>query len=168
MASVIPTLLLLSLLGEPALTLEIDERIWSSVAWILHGERTPPTTDVSSILTPNGAQQVWRQGSYLRSRYLGRSSTSDGVSFRPLVGISQTAIHNYELEILSTEDEWATASAQAFMQGLYPPVTNAFPNTTSGNGIAVLADGSLVNYPQEGYQYPHILSKGDHDPDYIW
>ena len=64
--------------------------------------------------------------------------------------------------IMSTNDEFVTASAMAFMQGLYPP-----------RGVVVddesmLGNGTLEQFPLGGYQYPNIESLSDLDFNYIW
>ncbi|KAK3997052.1 histidine phosphatase superfamily [Cladorrhinum sp. PSN332] len=150
------------------------ERVWSSVSWVFYGDRTPLVSYKNpATLTPLGAQQLRAQGSTVRDRYLWRSRVAPGEpdadDIAPIVGISRNAIDNSQLSIISTTDSYVVGSAMAFLQGLYPPVTQAFPNSTGGIEAASLANGSIVNYPLEGYQYPNIrtLSRVN-DPDSIW
>ncbi|KAK0658294.1 histidine phosphatase superfamily [Cercophora samala] len=139
-----------------------EERVWSSVAWILYGDRTPLLSD-NPTLTPLGAQQLKAQGAALRTRYLWKSRPDDDdidnnglEDIAPIQGIERYAIDNRQLKVMSTTDTYNVASAMALFQGLYPPATQQFSNSTGGITAATLANGTIVNYPLDGYQYPHI------------
>ncbi|KAK0748494.1 histidine phosphatase superfamily [Apiosordaria backusii] len=143
------------------------ERVWSSVAWILYGDRTPLLSD-NPTLTPLGAQQLLSQGTALRNRYLWKSTPVDSDSsgdnidnndlndIAPIHAIERNAINNRQLKAMTTTDTYTLASAMAFFQGLYPPITQAISNATGGLQAATLANGTIINYPLDGYQYPHI------------
>jgi len=146
-----------------------EETIWSSVAYILHGERTPLRSAVSSppTLTPLGAQQLFAQGTALRARWLDRSLTAgqSGITgFAPIMGLETNAIDNSQLDIRTTTDEYVISSAMAFMQALYPPRNQTFLEMES----AVLANHTLVDFPLSGYQYPRIQTLSPLDPDSAW
>jgi len=147
-----------------------DEHVWSSVAWILHGERTPIWgLTPSPALTPIGAQQMFGQGSLLRSRYLQNIMDLDDEAGRaPIVGIERNAIDNTQLSIMTNTDEFMVTSAQAFAQGLYPPLLQVFSNSTGGMEGAMLPNGSIVNFPLGGYQYPSIRTFSILDHESIW
>ncbi|KAK4226993.1 histidine phosphatase superfamily, partial [Podospora fimiseda] len=144
------------------------EKVWSSVSWVFYGDRTPLVSyDNPATLTPLGAQQLYTQGAALRDRYLRINPEDENNA--PLIGISRNAIDNSQLNIISTTDSYVVGSATSFLQGLYPPVTQAFPNSTGGLLAASLSNGSILNFPLDGYQYPNIrtLSRVN-DPDSIW
>lgn len=148
-----------------------SEHIWSSVAWVLHGERTPLLGHTPPALTPLGAQQMFSQGTTLRSRYLARSIDADGASEAgraPIVGIEANALDNTQLSIMTNTDSFMVTSAVAFLQGLYPPISQAFAVGTGGMDAAELANGSIVNYPLGGYQYPSIKTASVLDFESIW
>ncbi|KAK1832696.1 histidine phosphatase superfamily [Podospora conica] len=160
------TVLLLGLSSAQSST----EHVWSSVAWILHGESTPIWgITPSPALTPIGAQQMFAQGSLLRSRYLQNLIELDEQAGRaPIVGIERNAIDNTQLNILTNTDEFMVTSAQAFAQGLYPPLLQTFSDSTGGIEGAMLPNGSTVNYPLGGYQYPSIRTYSILDHESIW
>ncbi|KAK8038496.1 hypothetical protein PG993_006907 [Apiospora rasikravindrae] len=150
-------LLLLGLEG-----VEAEQIVWSSFAYILHGERTPlSTSSLTSSLTTYGAQQMFTQGQMFRDRYLtstnsnGASDDSPTDSF-PIVGLSWRALDNSQLDIVTNTDTYNVASAMAFMQGLYPPTPGAFVEDDGGMNASTLSNGSLVDFPLDGYQYPNI------------
>ncbi|KAK4640218.1 hypothetical protein QC761_605070 [Podospora bellae-mahoneyi] len=158
------TVLVAALLATTTLA-QSNVRVWSSVAWILYGDRTPLLSD-NPTLTPLGAQQLKAQGAALRTRYLWKSSPDDdddddidsnGLDdIAPIHGIEQYTINNRQLRAMSTTDTYNIASAMAFFQGLYPPTTIKPSNSTGGAIAATLANGTTMTYPLDGYQYPQI------------
>ena len=145
-------------------------RVRSSVAFVLHGERTPLNGYVRPTLTPQGAQQLYDQGSFFRDRYLVNStSESDTVDVRrPIVGISRDAIDNRQLTVFSNNNGYNVASGLAFMQGFYPPDSQAIPDSSDAVSMVQLANGSTAQYPLDGYQYPNIQTVSIVDPNSIW
>jgi len=146
-----------------------EETLWSSVAFILHGERTPLRTATSSSpnLTPLGAQQLFAQGTAFRARWLDKSLTAGQsaiTGFAPIKRLQTNALDNSQLDILTTTDEYVVASAMSFMQALYPPRNQTFLDMES----AVLANHTLVDYPLSGYQYPRIQTLSQLDPNSAW
>ncbi|KAI9645132.1 hypothetical protein NHQ30_005866 [Ciborinia camelliae] len=136
---------------------------WSSVVYTYYGEITPTLVNATTpVLTPLGANQLYNSGSLLRDRYLNSTATQLTLGL-PINGLSGQHIINNQLQVWSTGDEYVVGSAQAFMQGLYPPVPGV------GHGMdSILANGSVINYPLGGYQYPNINSLSEMDYNYIW
>ncbi|KAM7222096.1 histidine phosphatase superfamily [Rhypophila decipiens] len=169
MASVSTFLVLALLAGFGSAQRDSGEHVWASVGWILHGERTPYYAPNVPSLTSLGARQMFDQGSFLRARYLDSTGDEEAdLDPAPIMGIGRNAIDNNQLDIISTNDPFIFAGALAFMQGLYPPIQQAFSNGSGGMDSAVLSNGTLVNYPLEGYQYPNIQAHGVQDPNSIW
>ncbi len=148
-----------------------NEIVWSSVSFVLYGDRTPLQGTTPS-LTPLGADQLVSQGSLFRSRYLDNKNYTHGEGLLTdhafIHGIEVNAIDNSQLTIYSSTESYISASAFAFMQGLYPPSTQSFTSGTGGLEAATLANGSLLDYPLAGYQYPNILAASSGDPESIW
>ncbi|KAI5928199.1 histidine phosphatase superfamily [Camillea tinctor] len=141
------------------------ETVWASFAYVLYGERTPVLGESPVTLTPLGAQQLYSQGSLFRARYLSNSSLSDEdnriTTNSAIVGLEKDVIDNNQISIYSTPDDFVTGSTLAFMQGLYPPVAGSSDAST-------LANGTTIEYPLNGYQYPNIQTLSGLDPNSIW
>lgn len=123
MATALATLLLFALPAAvcQGAIVELDSVIWSSVLFTMHGESTPMITDTTYNLSPLGALQLQSAGSLVRDRYISGNNSGATVSL-PITGLSQNTIDNRQLNIVSTTDEYVSAGATAFMQGLYPAV----------------------------------------------
>lgn len=159
------TLAFTSLVALPTLAQTVlREHIWSTVIYTRYGDRTPYIFPASSSLTPLGATQLFQAGSKFRDRYL--VSTADEAS-TVIQGISPFQLNNDQLFIFSLDDQFIIASAQAFMQGLYPPL-RASSNATFINGQSQLANGSNVVGPFSGYQYAKLVTASSLDLDSIW
>lgn len=134
---------------------------WGSVVFTRNGETVPPGAVGTNSLTPVGAQQLVGAGRAFRERYIApdwghdlASSTINGLS--PI-------LNNDEIEISSTPELNVVASAQAFMQGLYPPT----PELALSRGLLSYAadtNGTSIDYPLNGYQYPVISTYRAEDP----
>lgn len=95
---------------------------WSSIVYTYYGEVTPTAFNATTpVLTPLGASQLYNSGSIIRDRYLNSTATELTIGV-PINGLSDQYIVNNQLQVWSTGDEYTIGSAQAFMQGLYPPV----------------------------------------------
>ncbi|KAF5672447.1 hypothetical protein FHETE_3750 [Fusarium heterosporum] len=148
------------------------EKVWAAVAFINHGERTPMASDLRTVLTPEGAQQMLRQGTAFRARYIKdgvNNSDYEAIQKAYLQNLNPNVIDNDDLDIISQADEWVSGGAIAFMQGFYPPSTNSFDNSTGGEEIAMnLGVGdNKTEYPMNGYQYPDVRSPSYFDPESI-
>ncbi|KAI8683611.1 hypothetical protein NCS57_00025800 [Fusarium keratoplasticum] len=145
------------------------DKIWAAVAFVNHGERTPIISDMRTILTPEGAQQMWRQGTAFRARYLRNSvneSDFDDIQTAYIQKLNIDVIDNDDVDILSQTDEWVSAGAMAFMQGLYPPSPSAYDATAGGEDLGLNLDlgDNNTEYPLNGYQYPNIRTASYMDP----
>ncbi|KAI9722030.1 MAG: hypothetical protein M1812_001990 [Candelaria pacifica] len=149
--------------AQPTLT----ETLYGSVIFTRYGERTPLISSFDNVLTPVGAQQLYSAGQQFRSRYITPSSDStDGsvVTNSSIMGISPRTIDNSQIYAASLVDEYVVNSAQAFLQGLYPPA-----NVTDVNAAqSILANGSVTVNPLGGYQYPRLATASPNDPAVIW
>jgi hypothetical protein len=128
----------------------------------MHGERTPLEGNLSIALTPLGAQQMFAQGAAFRQRYLqdpaGANQTENRITTRESIhGISRIAIDNNQLDIIASKDSFIATGALAFIQGLYPPIPQAFSPGVGGNNVSYSTDtNNFTEYPLGGYQYPAI------------
>ena len=150
------------LLGLSAPVFAQSQVIWSSIVYTFYGEKTPSLTNGPYNLSPLGANQSYTAGALLRQRYLAASGNATQPD-APINGISAYDIDNSQLAALSTDDEFISSSALAFFQGLYPPRDIPLFNTES-----ILSDGSNINFPLDGYQYPNIGTVSSLDFNYIW
>ncbi|CAJ0552824.1 Ff.00g009020.m01.CDS01 [Fusarium sp. VM40] len=146
------------------------EKVWAAVAFINHGERTPMAANLRTVLTPEGAQQMMRQGTAFRARYIKdgvNNSAYDGIQTAYLQNLKPDMIDNDDLDLISQTDEWVSGGAMAFLQGLYPPSINSFDSSIGGDEIAMnLVDGdNKTEYPLNGYQYPNIRTPSYFDPE---
>ncbi|KAK1999725.1 phosphoglycerate mutase-like protein [Colletotrichum falcatum] len=162
--------LLASALLSTASAQSSNPSVWASVAMVMHGERTPLRSELQNALTPQGAQQLYAQGNAFRSRYLTSGklmmNASEGriTSRFPIQGMARNVLEQDQLAILSAPDSHIVAGANAFMQGLYPPITNAFAADTGGTNISYSTlTGNYTQYPLDGYQYPMIETLGFSD-----
>lgn len=146
-----------------------DITVWSAVAFVMYGERTPLVGPTSPELTPLGAQQMYLQGTAFRNRYVLQGTGNASMAAElPIYGLEANALDTTQVTVLSTDDSYIAASALAFMQGLYPPQTDEFAYDNGGRSAAVLANGARVNFPLNGYQYPLVTTTPLTDPASSW
>ncbi|KAF2637100.1 phosphoglycerate mutase-like protein [Massarina eburnea CBS 473.64] len=144
---------------------------FGSVVFVRSGERTPTSISKpgAQVLTSVGAQQMHELGSNFRRRYITTVGSPRGLGVQNIIGMSPNVIKNDQVLIQTLDKPYLVSSAQAFMQGLYPPskmnITQDFPFLDATYG---LADGTNVDYPMDGYQYPHIQVLGELDPQSIY
>ena len=149
-----------------------SETVWAAVAFINNGETTPLTGDFNTVLTPEGAQQMARQGTAFRARYLrnGVNATQyENIEKAYIQNVNINVIDNSNLDIFSQTFEWVNPGAVAFMQGLYPPESDSWDSSSGGSDIAHdYAQGdNVTNYPLDGYQYPNIQTVSILDPQSV-
>jgi hypothetical protein len=137
----------------------------ASFAFIRTGERTPSIQRGPSVLTALGAQQMYKLGQNFRTRYIAGMS-DPGIGVQRIAGM-QSTLNNDQILVQTLDQQHLVSSAQAFMQGLYPPRTIANSNGTGSIG-GLLANGSAIDFPLGGYQYPNIQSSGQLDPESIY
>ncbi|KAI9809757.1 MAG: hypothetical protein M1825_000190 [Sarcosagium campestre] len=145
--------------------------VHAAVIFTRHGDRTPLNLPGRAKLTQLGASQLFNSGSLFRGRYIETSDAQGNDSAEaangPISGIAPFVIDNSQINTLTVEDEYVVASAQAFLQGLYPPLNESnslgFPNDDPR-----LGNGSSVYGPLGGYQYPQLQVPSVLDPYNIW
>ena len=142
-----------------------NETVWSVVIYNLYGERTPLVLPAQTILTPHGAQQAYAAGAFFRDRYVSQGGSGSDINMT-IDGISAETIDNSQTFVFSTLPEYTVASAQAFMQGLYPPKN--ISSSTTLDDMAILANGTVEEYPLQGYQYVQIQTASASDPNIIY
>lgn len=104
---------------------------------------------------------MYDAGSSFRDRYL---TTSFNGSSTAIWDISHYQLSPDEVTVLADDNQYTVASAQAFMQGLYPPLQDISAlNYTRLYGISELANGTNVVAPMAGYQYQDIKSISSYD-----
>lgn len=147
----------------------LREQIWGSVVFTLYGDRTPLVLNEAYTLTPLGAQQLYAGGSAFRNRYVTpRTSAFGAFSVSTEInGISEYQLDNDEVTMESTTEQYVVASAQAFLQGLYPPLSLS-SNNTFATSQSSLANGTNVLGPLYGYQYPQVYTASVNDENMIW
>jgi hypothetical protein len=139
-----------------------EQTTWGTVILSLNGECIPELADAFPYITPLGGQQAFAAGSAIRTRYLEGPGTNVTNSY-PIPGLAVNAIDNIQLYLLARDDDYIAGSAQAFMQGVYPPLGSAYVDEES-----ILSNGTLVQYPLAGYQYPTIDTISPLDFNYVW
>lgn len=153
--------------GLVSASLALQQQVISSFVFTRYGDRTPLYSTDMSILTSYGAQQMYDVGSKFRDRYL--TSTFGATDSPGIRDISHYQLNANEISILTTDDQYTVASAQAFMQGLYPPLAeDSNLNYTHVAGVSDLANGTNIIAPLNGYQYPEIKTASSFDLKSVW
>ncbi|KAL2006208.1 hypothetical protein VTN00DRAFT_9862 [Thermoascus crustaceus] len=142
----------------------LEEKIWAVVAFTTYGDSTPTLLPRSRTLTSLGAHDLYTAGSIFRKRYV--NPITNGTSSTRIQKISPYMLDSSEVNVYSTTDQFIAASAQAFMQGLYPPLEHSY-NETYIDATNILANGSVIDFPLNGYQYPRIYTAGLTDSNSI-
>ena len=147
--------------ASPALAQDVSEKVWAVFTYSVQGESTPSSFYRGKSLTAYGADGLYAAGSAFRDRYVavhpGRSTNRRVENLSPYILLSN------QVSILSATDQPSIASAQAFMQGLYPPVDTSY-GAPYIEVSSQLANGSSSEYPLSGYQYPPIVTLDLQDP----
>ena len=121
------------------------ETVWSSVIITRNGDSIPLISNEPTVVTPLGAQQMFSAGTLFRDRYITGTTPGNNLT---IPGISMYEIDNTQTFALSLLHDYVTASAQAFIQGLYPPLNNSF--STDDPIISpesLLANSTQVSFP---------------------
>jgi len=119
--------------------------VLSTVVFVRSGDRTPKVLgNVPTTLTSLGAQQAFAAGSFFRDRYVSSTVSRSGVDKAPLHGLSASFVDPREMYILALDTHPTVATAQAFMQGFYPPLV--LNESTAGmlDPTSVLANKTYV------------------------
>lgn len=137
---------------------DYTETVWSVFAYTTSGDTTPSVLVQHrrpAELSIYGANQLAAAGSIFGDRYVSPTATSKDSSRYAIQYITPNNLDSGYVTVFTTTEQYDIASAQAFMQGLYPPVSN---------GNETLANGDTYNSPLDGYQYPRIVTLGESDP----
>lgn len=145
---------------------ELSRQVRSTFIYTTYGDRTPMAWDTDPILTPLGAQQLYRAGENFRNRYVTVSDSSDDSS-NIISRISPYQIPPSQITVLSRDEQYISAGASAFMQGLYPPLEDN-SNYTFIAGQSALANGTNIVAPLSGYQYSRLQTVSDNDLNHVW
>lgn len=131
-----------------------SEIVHASIILLRSGERTPylQTDQNTTKLTSEGAQQIYSLGQAYRERYINSANSSNPSA--SILGLAPHEIDLTQTYLLAQDTQYNDATAQAFMQALYPP-----HSTNTSNGIAS---------SPTGYQYPWIHSASMNDPESIY
>ncbi|KAJ5159939.1 uncharacterized protein N7482_006943 [Penicillium canariense] len=142
---------------------DYTEKVWGVFAYTIHGDSIPNVLAEARprFLSDYGANQLAAAGAAFRERYLS-SGGSINVSESAIQYISATVLDSKDVDVFATTDQFVIASAQAFMQGLYPPLgqPGMAPSDTTGNSSSDIS-------PLHGYQYPQIVTLGEADPQSV-
>jgi hypothetical protein len=139
----------------------------AAFALVRTGERTPILRQSAPVLTAFGAQQMFTLGQNLRTRYI-TGIAPDGLGIQHIAGMSTDTLNNDQILVQTSSQQHVISSAQAFMQGLYPPHNIANSNGTGSSTGDLLSNGSAIDFPLGGYQYASIQSSSPVDPDSIF
>ncbi|PLB42104.1 uncharacterized protein BDW47DRAFT_114850 [Aspergillus candidus] len=140
----------------------LREQTWGVFAYTVHGDSVPQALPRPQMLTPYGASELHAAGSAFRDRYVALHGSGGRPSTR-IESISPYLLKSEDIKVVTTDDQPAVASAQAFMQGLYPPLNASFPGKYNDPTFD-LANGSAMTFPLNGYQYPRITTVNPMDP----
>ena len=103
-----------------------------------HGDRTAKSTPPVK-LTTLGYRQVFESGTYFRDRYVSSSAS------RSILGLNNNVVKLSQIAASAPVDDVLMNAAQAFLQGIYPPVGQELGQETLRNDTDVQA-------PLNGYQ----------------
>ncbi|KAI9045238.1 uncharacterized protein KD926_009652 [Aspergillus affinis] len=142
---------------------DLKEHVWGIFAFTVHGDSIPAVMPQRpQTLTPYGANNLYAAGSAFRNRYVAVQGNGSNPGTR-IENLSPYVLDVDEVEVLSTTSPSDIASAQAFMQGLYPPLNETFSGTYVEFSFQ-MANGSTATAPLKGYQYPRIEALSYEDP----
>ncbi|ORY06521.1 histidine phosphatase superfamily [Clohesyomyces aquaticus] len=140
---------------------------WGAVVFTRTGERTPilRSPKDTQVLSAVGAQQMHRLGQAFRSRYIEALDSTFPIGLQQMNFLSRDLLNPDQLEVMTLDQPYLVASAQSFMQGLYPPYSiNGTRIGPFADATGILANGSVVDFPLNGYQYAPIDVAGTYDP----
>jgi len=90
-------------------------------------------------MASQGYNQVYNSGQYYRSRYVETGASSK------IAGLNTDIVLLSQIQASAPADNVIESSATGFLQGLYPPVGATI-------GAQLLANGSTISAPMNGYQ----------------
>ena len=112
---------------------------------------------------------MFNAGANFRAHYIDALNLSDDDDdlYSSIRGISDYHLRPDQITVMSRDEQYISAGATAFMQGLYPSL-ETLNNYTYIVGQSSLADGSNLVSPLRGYQYPRMQTIGENDLNHIW
>jgi hypothetical protein len=124
--------------------------VWSSAIFTRTGERTPELlSDIPPQLTSFGAHQAYAAGHFFRTRYtnLRNGTNGDESAGAELIGLNANLYSQNQVTTLALEQQYNLATQQAFMQGLYPPISLGSSISSGGvlNPVDLLANDTYVS-----------------------
>jgi hypothetical protein len=138
------------------------ETVWSAVVITTFADRIPLLSPEYSVISPTGAQQMYDAGKLFRDRYTGNGTFA-------INGLPSSVLDNTLTAVMTLWDIYVQQGANAFMSGLYPPLNVAEPgNITVPAAGAMLNDGTMVQAPLGGTQYPQFYVASPLDPNYVF
>ncbi|RAH69652.1 uncharacterized protein BO66DRAFT_471881 [Aspergillus aculeatinus CBS 121060] len=149
----------------PVSAQNLKEQVWAVFAYTLHGDSVPTALPRESVVTPYGASELYTAGSAFRDRYIAIHSTDVSPSTR-IERISSYVLADEDIDILATTDPSVIASAQAFMQGLYPALNETY-DAQFFDPIFLMSNGTVTTGPLGGYQYSRVVSASLDDPQSV-
>ncbi|KAG2171617.1 hypothetical protein INT43_008343 [Umbelopsis isabellina] len=121
-----------------------------------HGDRTANYgnpwnfTEAADQITPLGKTMLNNQGQFIHSTYFDASS--------PTMIQNISSIYNMaQVNVLASDNEVILGSANAFLQGVFPPVLNS----TDPTMVSTLANGTSYYAPLGGYQFVPVNTLPD-------
>lgn len=144
----------------PALAQNMTAKVWSVFTYSIYGDSTPFNVYPSNVLTPYGAHALLAAGSAFRNRYVESQGNLQ------VQNLSPYSMRPDETSLFSTAENPTVSSAQAFMQGLYPPTDTSY-GAPYFESYSHLSNGSYDTYPLHGYQYPMIRTLNPTDYESI-
>ncbi len=121
-----------------------------------HGDRTDKT-HIPAKYTRLGYRQSFDAGDWFRSQYVASDAPMR------IAGLEPAVFKPSEIHVQAPVDTVLMQSAQAFLQGLYPPVGGQLSTDT-------LRNGTRVEAPMDGYQLipVHTTDEGAGSEDNPW
>jgi hypothetical protein len=142
---------------------------FGAVAFIRSGERTPILRPETPVLTAFGAQQMLELGKNFRHRYIVKTGTDRGLGIQNIPHMSPDVLNHEQLFVQTLDKPHLVSSAQAFMQGLYPPYNaNSTESSLLGDAVGELANGNVSEFPLSGYQYAPVQALSGLDPQSVY
>jgi Histidine phosphatase superfamily (branch 2) len=129
------------------------EYVWGTVILNLFADRIPLLSENYSVITPTGQNQMYETGQFFRDRYISPSNVSSAGNFT-IQGISPDMLDLGQVNITTMGEVWIQQSAQAFMEGLYPPLNDTVTEQTGG--------------PLNSFQNPLYYVASNLDPNYLY
>ncbi|KAI9154929.1 Prostatic acid phosphatase [Paramyrothecium foliicola] len=133
------------------------ETVHGVVVYSRHGDRTTKHYGAQA-LTNLGARQNFQIGSAYRARYLSADSDTQ------ILDISEDQYVKSQVYASAPNQAILANTATAFLQGLYPPLTDLDAEIAG----QALNNGSESVSPLDGYQYIMLQGQSDKSPDTIW